>query len=460
MLLVKVSAACIALLAGVLAVPSVRAAGSAGLPPPLWSPRLTPPRGEQITRFECSYLGRLYHYDLFTPDGYDNDPQRQYPTLFIAEPGGNATLGNSEDWVRSQQWLAVMLVEARNGPADVNDENFLCAHDDVVSRARVHSNMKFATGTSGGARMSARFLTYRPGFRGLIVQAAGICNSYSSCDTPEWLIANKPNLRTFATFGSGDFNLWELNELRAKIPSARLSWEVFAGGHEPAPVATMNRAFAWLQANTVETEYAILGRFNVRNTVSASVALSRLSGVTITVGSASTLLPSPTSIQGDANYYYVRFAVRVTGSTSSAVTPTKTGVTFSPSSRTASLPPEAWNVDFEAGTPPAPTFTDSPLQAGVTPIKAIHVVELRQAIDTLRARFGLAAYAWTGTTLTAGTTTITTLHLTELRTALQAAYVAAGRTPPTYTDATLTARVTLIKAVHLSEIRNAVLALW
>lgn len=105
-------------------------------------------------------------------------------------------------------------------------------------------------------------------------------------------------------------------------------------------------------------------------------------------------------------------------------------------------------------------FTDDPLVAGTTAVKAVHITELRTSIDTVRARNGLAAYTWTDTTLVAGTTTVKAVHVTELRTALSAAYVAAGRAAPTWATATLTAGSTTITAAIITEIRSAVAGIW
>ena len=107
---------------------------------------------------------------------------------------------------------------------------------------------------------------------------------------------------------------------------------------------------------------------------------------------------------------------------------------------------------------PAPTFTDPTLQPGTTAVKAIHITELRTAIDTLRARHSLPAYSWTDAGPPAGTP-IRGTHLAELRTALNAAYTAAGRTPPAYTDPSIRSSLP-VKAVHITEIREAILALW
>ncbi len=102
------------------------------------------------------------------------------------------------------------------------------------------------------------------------------------------------------------------------------------------------------------------------------------------------------------------------------------------------------------------TFTDDPLVAQSTPIKTVHITELRAAIDSVRVARGLATFAWTDPTLTPGSTPAKGVHLLELRTALNQAYQAAGRTAPTYTDPT---GLTVIKAIHLNELRSAVRAL-
>ena len=104
-------------------------------------------------------------------------------------------------------------------------------------------------------------------------------------------------------------------------------------------------------------------------------------------------------------------------------------------------------------------FTDHPIERGVTPVKAIHFLELRARIDALRARFGRPAFGWTDAVLTPGATPVRRVHLTELRAALAAAYSAAGHAAPVYTDPVVTGGATAIRAAHLMELRAAVTAL-
>jgi uncharacterized protein YkwD len=112
-----------------------------------------------------------------------------------------------------------------------------------------------------------------------------------------------------------------------------------------------------------------------------------------------------------------------------------------------------------ARVPPL-TFTDNPLLARTTPVRAVHVVELRRAIDSLRARYGLAPYTWTNATLTSGATVVQAAHVGELRAALATVYAAVKLTPPTYSTPTLTAGATPVSATEIAELRAAVLARW
>ena len=58
------------------------------------------------------------------------------------------------------------------------------------------------------------------------------------------------------------------------------------------------------------------------------------------------------------------------------------------------------------------------------------------------------------------TTVAKAVHVAELRAALQDAYVASGRTPPAYTNALIVAGSSVITLVNIAEIRAAIVVLW
>lgn len=99
-----------------------------------------------------------------------------------------------------------------------------------------------------------------------------------------------------------------------------------------------------------------------------------------------------------------------------------------------------------------PVFTDDPLTAGVT-IKAVHVTELRSAVNQARSLGGLGAASW-AESVTSGVT-IKAAHIVELRTRLDEARAALGLSAASYTDPNLTAGIT-VKAAHLQQLRDRV----
>jgi hypothetical protein len=98
-------------------------------------------------------------------------------------------------------------------------------------------------------------------------------------------------------------------------------------------------------------------------------------------------------------------------------------------------------------------FTDDPLVASTTTVKALHLSQLRTAITAVRALAGLGAAPVTDAS-PAGVA-IKAVHITELRTPLDAAMTVLGKTTGGFTNA-ITAGATRIKALDFQEIRTRV----
>jgi peptidyl-Asp metalloendopeptidase len=103
--------------------------------------------------------------------------------------------------------------------------------------------------------------------------------------------------------------------------------------------------------------------------------------------------------------------------------------------------------------PPVPTFTDDPLVAGTTRVKAVHITELRTAVNSFRAAAGLGNATFTGATLSGAR--VKAIHIQELRDALAPARANLGLSAVTYTNPVLSSAVR-VKAIHVQELRNAV----
>lgn len=185
-----------------------------------------------------------YHYNLYLPKGYSANKDYKYPCLFISSPGGNADMGAMAERLKRDQWVVVMLEEARNGTPDWL-RNFMAAHDDVVQRVRIAKGAKIATGLSGGARASSVYATVRPGMAGIICQAAGFAYEFEPARNlyetypPEILVAG--------SFGDGDSNLFESHACLRRMNKSRVQMQYFKGGHEWCPSETFGSLMDWIE---------------------------------------------------------------------------------------------------------------------------------------------------------------------------------------------------------------------
>ncbi|MBM3859096.1 MAG: hypothetical protein FJ395_05535 [Verrucomicrobia bacterium] len=192
-----------------------------------------------------------YHYTLWLPKGYHADPQRRWPCLFIASAIGNAKMGKMAPWLKANGYIAVMLVESKNGPWEPIVGNFLAAHDDVVRRVRIQEGLKFATGMSGGARACSVFVQIRPGFSGLILQGAG--GAFDSKGNYHVAgLKRNTSLCVAMTMGETDNNKGEVARVKTALGSMKFLPLMFNGGHTWAPQETFEQAIAWIEHNVYD----------------------------------------------------------------------------------------------------------------------------------------------------------------------------------------------------------------
>lgn len=95
-------------------------------------------------------------------------------------------------------------------------------------------------------------------------------------------------------------------------------------------------------------------------------------------------------------------------------------------------------------------FTDPSLSAGTTPIKAVHLHQLRTAVAAMRALAGLAPSTFTDASPVTGLP-VRSVHFTQIRTALSDAHVALGW-PATTID--LTPEGAVVAASHVMALRH------
>ncbi|MBF0197388.1 MAG: hypothetical protein HQL32_06740 [Planctomycetes bacterium] len=226
---------------------------------------------QKITEIECEYkknepgiakifaikpIQGVYHYKVLLPRGYYENESLRYPCLFVASPGGNAKLGKMEEYIKENGWIAVLLVESRNKSKQGEMmASFLAAHDDAIERFRIQEGLKFTTGMSGGARCSSYNAGMRPGFAGILLQAAGFGYNFAKgSGTVYHAVTAFPHMCVFLTMGRKDSNKVEngrLEKVFAKLPNP-FHIEPFDGGHTWAPKQTVEKGLAWLEKNAFE----------------------------------------------------------------------------------------------------------------------------------------------------------------------------------------------------------------
>jgi len=108
--------------------------------------------------------------------------------------------------------------------------------------------------------------------------------------------------------------------------------------------------------------------------------------------------------------------------------------------------------DVDAAT--TTSFTDDPIAASSTNVKAVHFTQLRTAVNAMRAAASLGALAPDPGVTVGGI--VRAHHVTDLRAGLDAARTLIGLSALTYTDPTLTIGATPVKETHVTELRNGV----
>ena len=171
-----------------------------------------------------------YHYDLYLPVGYHADSKPCFACLFVASPGGNAGLGAMSERVKRDRFVAVMLVESKNGAWEPGIADFCAAHDDVIKRLRVAEGFKYMTGMSGVGPLGEHVHGVAPGFVGMFLQAAGFWQTPEGPDAMNGVREN-PRMAVYATFGTKDMNLDEAGLLAQYLPAKTAIKPHLRGGH-------------------------------------------------------------------------------------------------------------------------------------------------------------------------------------------------------------------------------------
>ena len=116
---------------------------------------------------------------------------------------------------------------------------------------------------------------------------------------------------------------------------------------------------------------------------------------------------------------------------------------------------EAGKTILRCDHEPLAGFTDDPLTAGTSPVKALHMQELQSRVNTLRTFYGLGTYSFT--TITSGITSLAgwTTHVNQIRSAIEEVCTASKKTHETW----ISFSINCPRADIIQQLRNVILAL-
>ena len=186
-----------------------------------------------------------YSYKLWVPKGYEADPKRRWPCVFIASPVGKAGMGPMGGHLKKSGYIVVMLQESRNGDDAPCNSNFVAAHDDVVARLRIAEGQKYATGLSGAARGASFNALLRPGFAGVFQQAAGFLTNDTGFP--------RQNFCLVTSIGNKDYNIREYPSIAFLCRVGKVSWFPLTSdtGHTWSPGPLAEKAFLIMEWHTL-----------------------------------------------------------------------------------------------------------------------------------------------------------------------------------------------------------------
>ncbi len=239
-----------------------------------------------------------------------------------------------------------------------------------------------------------------------------------------------------------------------------------AGGTFASSTPVMTDANGIATASTL-TANAVAGSFTVTASAAGLATLATFTAAITAVATPTNVVATataPTSVSitwsasaGGTSYEVVRLAAggaaTVLGTTASAAftdTQALPGTAYLYKVRTVAPSVSSYSAPDLATT----STVDPPVLSGVL-VRAQHFIDLRSAVNAVRALAGLGAYPFTDPTLASGGI-IKAVHLTDLRAALDSARAALLLPAITYTTTTVTAGTSTISAADLYDLREGV----
>jgi dienelactone hydrolase len=180
-------------------------------------------------------------YSCYLPKGYT--AKKAWPILYCWAPNaaGNAFTQRYRKVCEERGWIVVGSMNSKNGPWEPIQAAINAMWADTEARFKLSPKRRYASGFSGGSRVSFALAEEKSDFfAGIIGIGAGL--SSNSRGLP------KQSQAVWIMCGETDFNLRELNQLSEKLKTNGnpLVYRNFPGAHTMPPPAMMTEAVRWM----------------------------------------------------------------------------------------------------------------------------------------------------------------------------------------------------------------------
>ncbi len=187
-------------------------------------------------------------YSCYVPKAYT--PKKTWPILYCFSPNanGDAFVQRYMKVCEERGWIVVGSMNSKNGPWGPIKTAIDAMWTDCEERFSLSKTMRYASGFSGGARVSFGLSDLKPKhIAGVIAIGAGLSS------TAQGAVPRK-ELAIFIVCGETDFNRKEIEALvpRLKENGNPLHHELFPGAHTMPPVPVMEKAVRWMDDQAVE----------------------------------------------------------------------------------------------------------------------------------------------------------------------------------------------------------------
>jgi hypothetical protein len=204
-------------------------------------------RGTIITKVVCKHDSNQ-SYALFLPAEYSEN--KKWPIIYAFDPGARGTvpLKLFKEAAQDYGYIVVCSYNSQNGPNEPIIEAMKAIWRDTQARFSINNQRIYATGFSGGARISSFFsLIVNNPVQGIIACGAGL---YSSVK-PEQL----KSTHYYGIAGVGDFNYSEMKKLEKTLAEKGKSHRMvyFDGIHSWPKKELCTQAVEWMEIQAMKS---------------------------------------------------------------------------------------------------------------------------------------------------------------------------------------------------------------